>query len=450
MDAKVRLDSFFNSAKLLENTLLMSDSLSSPLRLGLLGCGTVGGSFVKALQQRAADWKRLGLPECRVEKIMVRSLQKERNLPVDKSVYTTDSDLVVGSGDIDVVVALMGGMQPESGLIRRALQAGQYVITANKAIIAVRGADLEQTALDNNVALLYEAAVAGGLPALRNLKSHFLPNGVTRIEAILNGTCNFMLGEMKAGKSYDDALKKAQELGFAEADPTMDVSGQDAAQKLAILATMAFGQRSSDNHVHNRGIEQLGAADLDYAQANGMQLILLAQGMPSRSSGCTLSVVPTFVAADSGMARAEGPNNIMMLETEGGGPFESMALGAGGAPTAASVMADLASLATGAWKGEFPGILAKAGENALGDAPDEAALPYVQYRHSWYIRTDDAESASHLRAALESDEVKIGENGAGVLEVQNISLSDLKQAMGDQFASATVVQYHPSLTPKLI
>jgi len=419
-----------------------SDKSGMKVRLGVLGAGNVGAAFVRAVHERQAAWAAKGLGQVEVARVLVRDTQRQRDLPLPASKLTINPEDIVGHPEIDVVVSLIGGLSPSGKHIRQALQAGQHVITANKALIAAQGAELERIAIQHDRALLYEAAVGGGMPVIRLLQTHFIPNGVTQLQAILNGTCNFILSEMAAGRPYDAAVKRAQELGFAEADPTLDVSGRDAAQKLAILATLCFGQWHSDENVYCCGVQALDAVDLEFAKRAEMALILLCSAASRRSGGYSLAVRPAFVPANLALARATGPNNVLNVETAGGGPFEGMALGAGGHPTACSVVADLHAILTGGWKAEGRGSLAEA------KPLDSKGLPYLAEHHAFYVRPASACEAGSIHEAAVARGIPAGCPRPEVVELGDVTRTQVDELLDHLKLNAAVVQYHPSLKPQ--
>ena len=246
----------------------------SELRVGLLGFGTVGQGVAQILRENASLMAhRAGRP-VKIVRALVRNKRKRRGL--DGVELTTKSSEIVGASDIDVVVELMGGLEPATTLMREALEAGQPVVTANKAVIAKSGSALLKVAARRGVRLSFEAAVAGGVPIIRSLRQGLASDRITSIRGILNGTTNFILSEMARGGTYDSALARAQELGFAEADPTLDVEGYDAADKIRILAALGFGAQVAASKVSVEGITNLTPETMADAGRLGMTIKLIA------------------------------------------------------------------------------------------------------------------------------------------------------------------------------
>jgi homoserine dehydrogenase len=243
----------------------------------LLGCGTVGAALVELLAEQADNIRvRTGL-EFEIVRVAVRDIAKERSSSLAPAAFTTDSAAVVADPDVDVVVELIGGLDPAKDLVLSAIKAGKPVVTANKELLATHGAEIFAAGEDFTVDVLFEAAVAGGVPIVRPLRESLLVEQVDRVLGIVNGTTNYILTKMtEDGASYGDVLVEAQALGFAEADPTADVEGFDAAAKLAILATIAFGVRVVAADVHREGITGVTADDITYATRNGLVVKLLA------------------------------------------------------------------------------------------------------------------------------------------------------------------------------
>ncbi|MBW3620933.1 MAG: homoserine dehydrogenase, partial [Actinobacteria bacterium] len=240
------------------------------IRVGLLGCGTVGGGVVRILDRESRDIAvRVGA-QLQITRVGVRDATRERDLPIPADVFTTDLLAVVEADDVDVVVEVMGGRDPASKLVRRALELGKPVITANKELVAHEGPELYELAEASGVDLMYEAAVAGAIPIIRPMKQSLAGDRVRRVVGILNGTTNYILTKMtEEGATYDAVLADAQRLGYAEADPTADVGGHDAASKTAILASLAFDSKVHADDVFREGIENVTATDISVADRLG-------------------------------------------------------------------------------------------------------------------------------------------------------------------------------------
>jgi len=251
--------------------------MGQPVRVGILGCGNVGGPLVELLQRRGDEIAaRTGL-QLEIAAVAVRSASKERSVALRDDLLTTDAAAVVGDPSIDVIVELIGGVEPARSLITKALESGKPVVTGNKELLANFGAELFETAHVAGVDLLFEAAVAGGIPLIRPLRESLAGERINRVMGIVNGTTNYILTRMtEEGVSYGDALAEAQSLGYAERDPTADVEGFDAGAKAAIIASIAFGARVVAGDVYHEGISGITEADIAYAKRLGYVVKLLA------------------------------------------------------------------------------------------------------------------------------------------------------------------------------
>lgn len=321
---------------------------AAPLRIALLGGGTVGSQVARILTDDAgvlAD--RVGAP-LHLAGIAVRSLDAERDWQADPALYTTDAQALVD--EADVVVELIGGIEPARTLILRALAAGTSVVTGNKALLSQHGAQLYAAAAATGAQLSFEAAVAGAIPILRPLRDSLAGDRVTRVMGIANGTTNFILDRMDTqGAAFADALAEAQRLGYAEADPSADVGGADAAAKAAILATLAFGAPYTLDQVSVEGITAITAEDNAAAADAGCVIKLLAIAERGTAAdgqeGAILRVHPTLLPRTHPLAAVRGAFNAVFVEAENAGELMFYGPGAGGAPTASAVMGDLVSIA---------------------------------------------------------------------------------------------------------
>jgi homoserine dehydrogenase len=259
--------------------------------------------------------------------------------------FTADLPGVVSSPDVDIVVELLGGLEPAGALVRSALEAGKSVVTANKLLLARKGVELADLAARTGAGLGLEASVAGGIPILRAVRESFAGDRLRSVTGILNGTCNFILTEMeRTGRAYPEVLAEAQQLGYAEADPASDVEGEDAAYKLTLLSRMAFGRNVSVEEIAREGITKLLACDFVYARQLGRTLRQLAVAEETASGRLILSVRTHLVSSRSMLAKVEGPFNAVQLRGDSGGEFVFYGRGAGGAPTATAVLADIVDL----------------------------------------------------------------------------------------------------------
>lgn len=321
--------------------------MSSPLRLGLLGFGTVGKALVRLVEAESPRLSRQLGVDLRFVAVASRALPRKapEGLPAGARVI---EDLLAAATapDVDVVIELLGGLDPAGPLLVAALGAGKSVVTANKALLAARGTELALLARDQGVALAFEAAVAGGIPILRAIRESFAGDRIDAVSGILNGTCNFVLtGMARSARLYGGVLAEAQALGYAEADPAADVEGRDAACKLTLLARLAFGQEVPLEAVRTEGITRLQPVDFVYAGMLGRTPRQLGIARRLADGRLLLSVRTHLVSKDSMLARVDGPFNAVQVSTARGGDFIFSGRGAGGDPTATAVLADLVEIA---------------------------------------------------------------------------------------------------------
>src|SRR3954452_23178575 len=314
---------------------------SRTVHVGLLGCGHVGSALVRQIaEQGAAIEARTGV-RLEVTRVAVRNLARERDVPLATSVFTHDATAVVVADDVDVVVEVIGGIEPARELIIEALKAGKPVVTANKELLANFGRELFETAEGAGVDLLFEASVAGGIPLIRPLRESLAGDRIRRVIGIVNGTTNYILTRMaEAGASFSDALAEAQGLGYAERDPTADVEGFDAAAKGAIIASIAFGARVVAGDVYREGICDLTPADIESARQLGYVGKLLAIAEESEL-GVAVRVHPTMVPLNHPLASVRESFNALFIEADAVGELMFYGRGAGGEPTASAVLGDL-------------------------------------------------------------------------------------------------------------
>jgi homoserine dehydrogenase len=321
---------------------------NKPIRVALLGCGTVGTEVVRLLTDQAEDLtQRIGAP-VELKGIAVRRPNKHREVP--EHLLTTDAAGLVASADVDVIVEVIGGIDPTRGLLLDALKAGKSVVTANKALLAEHGPDLFEAADASGADLYFEAAVAGAIPLLRPLRESLAGDRITRVMGIVNGTTNFILSAMDAtGAGYGETLEEASRLGYAEADPTADVDGFDAASKAAILASLAFHTRVTAADVYREGIRSVSAADIAAAKGLGRTVKLLAicerVTAPSGQESVAVRVHPAMIPKTHPLASVNGAFNAVFVEADAAGEMMFYGQGAGGAPTASAVVGDLVAVA---------------------------------------------------------------------------------------------------------
>ncbi|HEX3936449.1 MAG TPA: homoserine dehydrogenase [Xanthobacteraceae bacterium] len=322
--------------------------MAEPLKVGLAGLGTVGSAVIRLLNEgRDKLVARCGRP-IEVVALSARARGKKRDFDVKKFRWFADPVALASDPSIDVLVEVIGGEgDPAKRAIETALAGAKPVVTANKALLARHGQKLAALAERHGVALNFEAAVAGGIPIVKTLREGLNGASFSRIYGILNGTCNYILTRMEQDRlAFDDCLREAQRLGYAEADPTFDVEGHDTAQKLAILASLAFGTRIDPDAVYVEGISSIALADLDAAAELGYRVKLLGVAVKTQS-GIEQRVHPTMVPKDSAIAQVMGVTNAVTVDAEGLAPITLVGPGAGGAATASAIIADLADIARG-------------------------------------------------------------------------------------------------------
>ena len=337
-----------------------------PLKVALLGCGIVGSEVVRLLHEHRDDLtSRVGAP-LELVGIAVRRAQRRRDLPVDAGLFTTDAAALTARHDLDIVVEVIGGVEPARGLLLAALRRGVSVVTANKALLAQDSATLHEAARSSGADLYFEAAVAGAIPLLRPLRESLAGDRIRRVLGIVNGTTNYVLSQMHdTGATFADALERAQALGFAEADPSADVDGFDAAAKAAILAGLAFHTRVTAADVHREGIGDVTAADVASARALGCVVKLLAiaeRDVDGADESVGVRVHPAMIPATHPLAAVGDAFNAVFVEADAAGEIMFYGRGAGGAPTASAVLGDLVAVARNRLAGS-----SGAGESAYAD-----------------------------------------------------------------------------------
>jgi homoserine dehydrogenase len=326
-----------------------------PIRIGLLGCGTVGGGVVQLLRANAEyHAQSVGAP-LEVVRVLVRDADKERVPGLDRARLTTDPEAVLGDASIDVFVEVIGGVNPARSYVERAMDTHRSVVTANKMLLAVHGPALVERAVAKGVDLAFEGSVGGGIPVVRVLREALASDFILGLEGIVNGTCNYVLTRMRTeGLGFDEAVREAQAKGYAEADPGLDVDGHDAAHKLVVLAMLAFGARVESSRVPTEGIRNIEPIDHRFAERFGFVIKHLAIGR-DRGEGVELRVHPALVRRDTQIANVNGVLNAIALEGKALGPTLLSGRGAGDLPTAVSVVADVLDVARARRNG-FAGV----------------------------------------------------------------------------------------------
>ena len=407
-----------------------------PLRLALLGCGSVGSQVVRLLREQSTDLTaRIGAP-VELVGVAVRRPELQRDADVPRGLLTTDAEGLVGRGDVDLVVEVIGGIEPARSLILTALVNGASVVTANKALLAVDASTLFAAAEKAQRDLYFEAAVAGAIPILRPLRESLAGDKVRRVLGIVNGTTNFILDKMDThGAGFAEVLEEAQELGFAEADPTADIEGYDAASKAAILASLAFHTRVTAADVYREGISEVSAADIASARRMGSVVKLLAIcELRDGPAGAAVSarVHPAMIPRSHPLAGVGDAYNAVFVEAEAAGSLMFYGRGAGGAPTASAVLGDLVAVARNRVNGGRG-----AGESAYADLPVQ---PMGEVLTRYHVALDVNDQPGVLAGAAQA----FAEQGVSIQTVRQEGRGDaatlvlVTHAATDAALSATV------------
>ncbi|HUE19614.1 MAG TPA: homoserine dehydrogenase [Stellaceae bacterium] len=374
--------------------------MTKPLNIAIAGLGTVGSGVARLLTGNAAIIAARGGRRMALRAVLERDRKRERGVDLSKLKWHDNLRGLASDPTIDVVVELIGGSDGVAlDLARAALSSGKHVVTANKAMLAHHGNELARLAAKNNVSLAFEAAVAGGIPILKALREGLAANRIERIYGILNGTCNYILTQMRdSGRDFGEVLKEAQKLGYAEADPSFDIDGIDTAHKLAILAAVAFGGPVDFKSVHVEGIRHVSALDIEFAEELGFRIKLLglarptAQGIESRVHAC-------LVPRNAPIAHVEGVFNAVVVEGDFVGRVMLEGRGAGAEPTASAVVADLIDIAHG--------------RASIGLTPSTAkpkAAPMARHTGSYYVRlmvVDRPGVIAEIAGALRDEKVSM-------------------------------------------
>jgi homoserine dehydrogenase len=397
-----------------------------PLKVAVLGCGSVGSQVVRLLDEQADDLAARVGASVELVGVAVRRLDAPREVDVPDGLLTTDALGLATRDDVDLVVEVIGGIEPARSLILAALESGASVVTANKALLAEDGPTLFEAAEKAGRDLYYEAAVAGAIPILRPLRESLAGDKVTRVLGIVNGTTNFILDRMdSSGAGFAEALEEAQELGYAEADPTADVEGFDAAAKAAILASLAFHSRVTASDVHREGIAEVTAADVQSAREMGSVVKLLAicelRTGPGGEDAVAVRVHPAMIPRSHPLASVREAYNAVFVESEAAGQLMFYGPGAGGSPTASAVLGDLVTVARNrlaATRG--------AGESAYAD---RAVLPMGDTITRYHVAIDVDDRAGVLAAV------------ASAFAEQGVSIQTVRQEGRGADAQLVVVSH---------
>ncbi len=320
--------------------------MADALKVGIAGLGTVGASLVRIITQRASELAVTCGRAIEITAVSARDRSRDRGVKLAPFAWYESPEVMAAEADIDVLVELIGGAEGAADrAVRAALGRGLHVVTANKALLARHGVELAALAEEKGVLLNFEAAVAGGIPVIKALRESLTGNKVSRVYGIMNGTCNYILTRMeKEGLSFEDCLKEAQRLGYAEADPTFDIEGNDTAHKLAILTTLAFGTKIAADQIYLEGISNISIQDIEAAADLGYRIKLLGVAQKTET-GIEQRVHPTMVPRDSVIAQVDGVTNAVAIESDILGELLMVGPGAGGDATASAVLGDIADIA---------------------------------------------------------------------------------------------------------
>jgi homoserine dehydrogenase len=394
-------------------------------KVAIVGMGTVGTGVAKLLLDHGDRTARHAGRVLWLEKAVVSTLTKPRGIELPPSVLTDNVQTVLADPDIKVVAHLVGGLEPARTITLKLLEAGKDVVTANKAMLAEFGPELFDKARQLNRSIAFEASVCGGIPVIANISQCFTANQILSIEGILNGTSNFIIWQMEEkGLAYRDVVSEAQRLGYAEADPTMDVDGSDAAQKLAILSHLAFGSRTHWKDIPRQGLEAFDLSDVQYASELGYRIRLIASAELT-DDGLRMCVTPTLIRKGRPLAEVRGPYNAVSIIGDAVGNIFLHGQGAGQMPTASAVVADMIDTAVGRTAITFKTL------KLWSDRPSTVSLiPHPQTRSRYYIRLSVVDQPGALAQIT------------GVLGSHNISIASVIQhephsyeVVGDKSAS---------------
>ncbi|MDW3094843.1 MAG: homoserine dehydrogenase [Gammaproteobacteria bacterium] len=384
-----------------------------PVTIGILGLGTVGAGTATVLQRNAAEIARRAGRSIELVSASVRDINKKRNAELDNVKLTLDSNEIVDDPNIDIVLELIGGTELAKELVLRAIENGKHIVTANKALIALHGNEIFEAAQRKGVTVAFEAAVAGGIPIIKAIREGLAGNQIEWLAGIINGTGNFILTEMRdKGRDFMDVLKEAQALGYAEADPTFDVEGIDAAHKLTILASIAFGVPLQFEKVYTEGISEITRADVEYAGELGYRIKHL--GIARRvSTGLEMRVHPTLIPHRRLIANVDGVMNAVLVRADAVGPTLYYGPGAGAEPTASAVVADLVDVV-------------RALTTDPGNRVPHLAFQPDSIQNIDVLSMDQVETAFYLRMQVQ-DQAGVLADVTRIFSDQNISIEAIVQ-----------------------
>ncbi len=384
-----------------------------PINVGLLGIGTVGGGTFAVLQRNAEEIaRRAGRPIC-ITVVADKNTELANKVTGGTCKVTDDAFAVVADPEVDIIIELIGGYGVAKELVMKAIENGKHVVTANKALLATHGNEIFKAAQDKGVMVAFEAAIAGGIPIVKAVREGLTANRIELIAGIINGTTNFILSEMRdKGLAFDVVLKEAQRLGYAEADPTFDIEGVDAAHKITLLASLAFGIPVQFDKAHIEGISNLDAIDITYAEQLGYRIKLL--GITKRSDeGVELRVHPTLIPTKRLIANVEGAMNAVLVQADAVGPTLYYGQGAGAEPTASAVIADLVDI------------------TRMHTADPENRVPHLAFQPNEMadlkmLSIDEVHSSYYLRLRI-ADKSGVLSGITGILADQKISIEAMMQ-----------------------
>lgn len=402
-----------------------------PIKVGLLGLGTVGTGVVRIVEGHQDDLQRqVGCP-IHIEKIAVKDRNKARSIEIDPDKLTEDPWEVITDEQIDVIIEVMGGTSQTKEYLLSALASGKQVVTANKDLMALHGTEILGKAAEKGCDVLYEASVAGGIPILRTIVDGFSSDRIRKMMGIVNGTTNYILSKMsQEGAAYREVLEEAQRLGYAEADPTSDVEGLDAAYKMTILSTLGFRTRMSMDDVSVRGISQVTAEDILYGKRLGYEMKLL--GIAERDEdGIHVKVEPTFVRRDHPLASVNGVYNAVYIYGEAVGETMFYGPGAGELPTATSVVADLVAVSK---------------NMKLRVSGRTASVPYNEKK----LKSDEQIRSKYFALLYVNDQAGVLANIAQIFAAHDVSLESVLQQPGEASPHAEIIVItHDAVKAKL-
>jgi homoserine dehydrogenase len=395
------------------------------IKLGLIGFGTIGSGVVKEVIKFKELITRRNNVELEFKYICDLDTQTDRGVKIDKSILTSDWKKVVNDDEVDIIIELVGGVDFPSEIVSTAIKNGKHVVTANKALIAAKGEDLFKLAFDKKRYIGFEASVAGGIPIIRVIREALAGDRIEAIFGIINGTTNYILTKMIDEKMpFDEALKKAQELGFAEADPTLDINGGDAAAKISILASLAFNTCVEYSDVYMEGIENIDLKDVEYAVAMGYTIKLLAITKQDENSDIEVRVHPTLVPVKNSLASVKNEFNAVLMDSEFLGNSMYYGRGAGSLPTASAVVGDICSIAS-----------------KISSGAEYGHVKYFEKSKSRVKDISELASRFYLRINTE-DRSGVLAKVAGILADKNISIAEVHQKESSENIIPVVIVTH--------